>query len=101
VTLVFDRHGDIPNFGIVLGFFQENFVVHDHALALFLFDDRLGRLAQARQLGIHLRGLHTNPLDPPHRAFRLLFLSERRLREEQPGYHQPIKLLHGDFLTKI
>src|ERR1700758_810522 len=101
MILVFDRYADIPIFRTVLGFFQKNFVVHDHSLTLLFFDQGLGGLAKAGEIGIQLRGFDANQLDAPHGAFGVVFLSEQRGREQQQEYSEPVELLHSDLLDFI
>ena len=82
MIFVLDRYADIPIFRAVLGLFQENFVVHDRALTLLFFDQGLGGLAKAAEIGIQLRGFDANQLDAPDRAFGVVFLSAQGGRKQ-------------------
>jgi hypothetical protein len=50
MVLEFGAHADVPIFRIVFGLFEEDFVVHDRALALLFLEQRLGGLAQAGEM---------------------------------------------------
>src|SRR5882762_5644351 len=68
VILVLDGQTDVPILGTVLGFLEEEFVVHDDSLLLLFFEQGLAGLAQAGQVSVHLCGLDANQRNAPDRT---------------------------------
>src|SRR5258708_5832243 len=75
MVLVLDGQTNVPILRTVLGFLEEVLVVHNRPLALLLLKERLGRLAQAGEVGIHFGGVHANQRYAPDRTFGVVLLS--------------------------
>src|SRR5580658_5650213 len=101
VILVFDGYANIPILRVVLGLFEEHFVVHDQTLLLLFVEERLAGLLQAGEIGIHLSGLDANQRCAPDGAFGVVFLGEQRRGEQQHENDEPIELLHSGLLRWV